>query len=223
MDGVPDRKLKPVIRRDRHAADAAGAAAVRRLGRRLHPVASRRGDGDGAARRRAPGVGPPRPAGGAPIRCPRPGSPRRGAGCWTRWPNGNRAAPANWRGRPGSAAAWCAAWRMPGCWFRAALPVAAAIRHPRPGASRPGRCRPIRRPPPRRCAQAVAARDVLRHAAGRRHRLRQDRGLPGGGRRVPAPGPPGAGAAAGDRAVLAMAGALRAPLRRRARRCGTPT
>ncbi len=64
--------------------------------------------------------------------------------------------------------------------------------------------------------QAVAARAFTRHAAGRRDRLRQDRGLSGGGGRMPAPGPPGAGAAAGDRAVLAMAGALRAPLRRRA-------
>ncbi len=55
---------------------------------------------------------------------------------------------------------------------------------------------------------------LLRHPARRRDRVRQDRDLSGSRRRVPAPQPPGARAAAGDRALLAVARALRAALRR---------
>ena len=54
------------------------------------------------------------------------------------------------------------------------------------------------------------------NVAGRGHRLRQDRGLSGGRRRLPAGRPPGAGDAAGNRTVLAMDRAVPAPVRRRA-------
>ena len=89
----------------------------------------------------------------------------------------------------------------------------AAVRDPGSGASGPGPGAD-QEAAAASLRQAVAAREFSRDAAGRRDRVRQDRGVPGGGGRMPAPGPPGAGAAAGDRAVLAMAGALRAPLRR---------
>ena len=98
----------------------------------------------------------------------------------------------------------------------AVLPVVPAVRHPGPGASRRS---PVAGPGRRGRfpAPGGGGAKILGHAAGRRDRLGQDRGVSGGGRGMPAPGPPVARAAAGDRAVLAMAGALRAPLRRRTR------
>ena len=62
--------------------------------------------------------------------------------------------------------------------------------------------------------EAVAARSVLGDAAGRRHRVGQDRGVFRGGGRLRGAGAAGAGAAAGDRAVLAMAGAVCRAVRR---------
>ena len=72
-------------------------------------------------------------------------------------------------------------------------------------------------------ARRGRGRDVFGHAAGWRHRLGQDRGLPGGDRPGAARGPPGAGAAAGDRAVLAMAVAVSSGGSAWRRPCGTPT
>ena len=126
---------------------------------------------------------------------------------------GTARAPATWRAPPGLVPAWCAAWRTRGCWFP---PCCRSSRRSRsPTRSIPARsCRRIRQAAAADAAAGGGGARILRHAAGWRDRLRQDRGLSGGGGRMPAPGPPGAGAAAGDRAVLAVAGALRAPLRR---------
>ncbi len=190
----------------------AGPAPIHRLGRRLHPVAARRGDGDGVARR---GAGYRR-AGDrlarAPIRCPRRASPRRGTRCWTAGRTG-----ATRHRRPGARRWGRRRSRARHGGRRAAGPRRAAgrtaVRDPGSRASRPG---PGAGSGGRRGGTAAGGGGarVLRHAAGRRDRVRQDRGLSRGGGGMPAPGPPGAGAAAGDRAVLAVAGALRAPLRR---------
>ena len=98
-----------------------------------------------------------------------------------------------------------------------------------PGAARdaglapPGRARSPRRKRrrPRICRQG-AGRRLLRDAARRRHRLGQDRGLFRRDRRGARARPAGAGAAAGDRAVGAMAGRASPTLRRRAGANGTP-
>ena len=144
------------------------------------------------------------------------GADHRGARarCWTRWRDGEPRA----SGRTGARGR---GQRRRGARHggrRAADPrrcCRSRRRSRSPTRSIPARSwRPTRQAAAATLREAVAARAFSRHPAGRRHRLRQDRGLPGSGRRMPAPGPPGAGAAAGDRAVLAMAGALRAPLRR---------
>ncbi len=90
-----------------------------------------------------------------------------------------------------------------------------ALRRARSRPSRPGAVAGPGRG--RRALRGRCRRGLLRHAAGRRHRLGQDRGLPGGGGRMPRRRAAGAGAAAGDRAVVAVAGAVRPALRRRAR------
>jgi primosomal protein N' (replication factor Y) (superfamily II helicase) len=64
----------------------------------------------------------------------------------------------------------------------------------------------------------VAGGRLWHDAAEGRHRVGQDRGLSGGGRRLPAPGPAGAGAAARDRADRRVPRPGRGALRRAARR-----
>ena len=103
--------------------------------------------------------------------------------------------------------------------------AARALRETRPGRSDPDRCpraSPARRTPgpalndeQRAAVEAIVAhRRLRRGAARRRHRQRQDRGLPAGDRRLPGARATGAGARAGDRADAADARALpRAPRR----------
>ena len=210
----PDGQAEAAGRRDRHTADASRAAPVRRLGGQLHPCPARRGDGHGAARCRAGGrwagerLATCRTAAGrAGYRGAAQGAGRAGA---TRAARHRRPGARRRRRRRRGA-------RHGGCRAAGSRRAAgrATVRHPRPGPSGAG---PVAGPGGRRrhAAPGGGGTAFSRHAAGRRHRLRQDRGLSGGGRRMPAARPPGAGAAAGDRAVLAMAGAVRAPLRRRA-------
>ena len=149
-------------------------------------------------------------------------SPRRGARCWTRWPNGSRARTGELARAAGVGAGVVRGMADAGLLVPAVLPIEPPFAIPDP--EHPGQ---ILAPDQEAAAAALRAGGggarLLRHAAGRRDRVGQDRGLSRGGGRMPAPGPPGAGAAAGDRAVLAVAGALRAPLRRGARRCGIRT
>ena len=200
-------------RDDRHSADAAGAAPVRRLGGRLHPVAAGRGDGDGAAHRRAGARRRRRPAGGAPIQCPRRGSPRRGARYWTRWPNGSRARTGELARAAGVGAGVVRGMADAGLLVPAVLPIEPPFAIPDP--EHPGQVlAPDQEAAAAALRQAVAARDfsvtLLDGVTG----SGKTEVVSGGGGGMPAPGPPGTGAAAGDRAVLAVAGALRAPLRR---------
>ncbi|CAA9254832.1 MAG: Helicase PriA essential for oriC/DnaA-independent DNA replication, partial [uncultured Acetobacteraceae bacterium] len=87
-----------------------------------------------------------------------------------------------------------------------------SLRPPRPGPPRPGAGRSAGRSR-RGSAQQGGGAGVRGDAAGRRHRLGQDRSVPRRGCRVPAPRPAGARDAAGDRAVRAVAGPLPRPLR----------
>ena len=195
--------------------------AIRRLGRRLHPVPA----GEVMAMAlRVVSPGRRHPPTGWRRAEPLPESPHdRSPPAGARRPGRQRSRART--GGPGAAPASARRDARHGrrrrCWFRRSC-RRAAIRHPRSGTSRPDPVPGSGRPPPRPCATRWR-RANSPSPAGWRHRLRQDRGLPGGGRGMPAAGPAGAGAAAGDRAVLAMAGALRAPLRRGARRCGIPT
>ena len=213
--GVPDAQAEAADRRDRHAADARRRCAGSSTGSPLHPGPARRSDGDGAARRRA---GARRPATGWRRADPPPdarGSPRRGARCWTRWPQREPRATA----RPGA--------RGRGQRRRGARHGGCRA------AGRRRRCRSRRRsriPDPEHPGQVLSPDQAggRRGAARRRWRRARSRvtlldGVTGSGKtevyleavaECLRAGPPGAGAAAGDRAVLAMAGALRAPLRR---------
>ena len=190
----------------------AGHPPADRLDRRLHAVSAGRGDADGVARiaprnRAGAGLAAPSDAGACPpftdARRPRARPPRpaaetahhRGTGAGGR--GQRRRDPRHGRCRVAD---------------RRAAPLAQPFRPPTPPIlGRP--CRPTRKRRRRRCATRWPAR-ILGHAAGWRHRLGQDRGLPGGDRPGAAGRPPGAGAAAGDRAVLAMAVAVRAAVRR---------
>ena len=100
----------------------------------------------------------------------------------------------------------CAGWHRPACLCRYRC-RSAAVRPPRPGPSRAGA---LAAAGGSRGSVAGGGRraGVQRDLAGRRHRVGQDGGLSRGGGGVPAAGPAGAGAAAGDRAVVAVAGAV---------------
>ena len=92
----------------------------------------------------------------------------------------------NWPRRRRLARRWCAAWPMRADAARRCCRRASRFRrpdpdHPGPALSRgPGAGRRAR------CEARVAARAFARHPAGRRHRVRQDRGLFRGHRRMPA-------------------------------------
>ena len=178
-----------------------GIAPLHRLGRRLYAHPARRGAGDGAARGRLPPSRRRRPAGarrsaagGAADRT------ARGA-CWPRSPSGSRAARRELalRGR-------CRRRRDPRhgrcrAAGRALLPAAPPFGRARPGASRPDPVAGPGRPPPRPARR--------RWRRGEFSVTLLD-GVTGSGKtevyleavaECPAPGPPGAGAAAGNRAV----------------------
>ena len=109
-----------------------------------------------------------------------------------------------------------------GC--RAAAAHRAARRPALQGAG-PGLSRPVPLPRPGggrgRVAPGGAGCRILGDGAGRRHRLGQDRGVFGGCGRMHRRRAPGAGAAAGDRAVLAMARPVRHAASAWPRRSGT--
>ena len=185
------------------------------MGRGLYPQPPRRGAADGDERPRRAGTaarqgrlaGGPRRAAreceadpGAPARA-EPAGPRRG-------PLGRRSGGGGGGlARRGAGAGGCraAGARADGAWRRLSAPG--------PGSSRPrARPRPARR---RRCAACQGGgAGIRRDAADRCDGLRQDRGLSGSHRRMPAAGAAIPGAAAGDRAVGPMAGPVPAPLRR---------
>ena len=110
------------------------------------------------------------------------------------------------------------------CW-PAAPGGAAGARAVPPSGPGPSRPHALRRAVLRRREPARRRRrpQVHRDAAGRRDGIGQDRSLSGGCGGVHRHRAAGAGAAAGDRAVLPVAGAVRGALRRGARRCGTRT
>ena len=105
--------------------------------------------------------------------------------------------------------------RTPACWSRRRCRRTRRSRRPTRTIPGPGAVRGAGRGR-RGAARGGGGARILGDAARRRHRLRQDRGVFRGGGGMPARRAPGAGAAAGDRAVVAVAGAVRAPLRRRA-------
>ena len=94
--------------------------------------------------------------------------------------------------------------------------AAIAVPAPRSGPSGTGAVGPANRSC-RACCGGGRTTAVFGHAAGRRHRLRQDRGLPGGRRRLSARRSSGAGDAARNRPVLTVDRAVSAPFRRRPR------
>jgi primosomal protein N' (replication factor Y) (superfamily II helicase) len=130
---------------------------------------------------------PPPPQAGWQLRRRDPrgacGSPRRGERVLDLLGPGEvRSAPTS-RRRPASRPAWCAGWPMPGCWCRRCCRGRA---FPLPDPEHPG---PVLGPDQAAAAAALreaVARALRRHAADRRHRLRQDRGLSRGDRRMPA-------------------------------------
>ena len=168
---------------------------------------------------------PPRPAGSSP-----PGSIRAGraadAGAAARagrcWPGRGAGRHRPGRAPPASRPAWCAAWPMPGCWCPALLPRGAAFAAPDP--EHPG---PTLAPRPGGGGRGAARPASRRGDFG----VTLLTGVTGSGKtevyldavaECLRAGPAGAGAAAGDRAVRAMAGPLPRAASAWPRRSGIP-
>ncbi len=218
---VADAKLKPIEDILPAPPLARRAAPLRRLGGELHALGAGRGTahGDERARRaraaaRADGLCAERgrtrdPCGkrcgahqAAAARARSGGGKRRRDGKRSRRARGVQRRRGEGAGR-----------RRPVAQRRSAAPRhAAAARFPLRGSGALARAR--RRGA--RARRACRARRVFGDAARRRHRLGQDRSLFRGDRRVSRARPPGAGAAARDRALGAIPRALRIAVRRAA-------
>ena len=214
-------KKMSVIASAARAADAEPMTPLHRLGRGLHAGAARRGAAHGDERRPARwSRRAPRPS-IAPTGARHPADRRPPArACSTRWPTGRHAGRTNWPCCRLSATRVVEASPMPGLLKPPSVCRAACLR-PARRRHDPARSRRRRRRRPRWSSRSGA--QAFRHPARRRHRRGQDRGLFRGDRRGARRRASGAGAAARDRARGAMARPFRAALRRRRRRCGTPT
>ena len=158
-----------------------------------------------------------------PIRRRRlPHSPRPAAACWRRWPTARSRGPRAGRAGRGRRRRGARPGRGRRCSRRCRCRRARPS--PRPDPAHPGPAlSPAQAAAAAALREAVADARVLRHAARRRHRLGQDRGLSRGRRRLPAPGRQALVLLPEIALSAQWLDRFRAPLRRRARRSGTPT